>query len=110
MIRFLVDAQLPPGLTKRLIARGYPAEHVNRVHLGVASGDAIWPHAERTGTTLMTKDEDFAQLARRDPSGPQVVWIRIGNISNDALWRMLEPLLDEIVQSLNAGERIVEVA
>lgn len=109
MIRFLIDAQLPPGLAHQLSARGYPAEHVNRVRLGVASDDAIWRHAQRAGATLITKDEDFAALARRDPSGPQVVWIRIGNISNDALWRVLEPLLDEIIQSLDAGERIVEV-
>jgi predicted nuclease of predicted toxin-antitoxin system len=109
MIRFLLDAQFPPGLAERLTAHGYPAEHVNRVHLGTAGDEAIWRHAQRIGATLVTKDEDFAALASRDPNGPQVVWTRIGNISNDALWRALEPLLEEIVQSLDAGERIVEV-
>jgi predicted nuclease of predicted toxin-antitoxin system len=109
MIRFLIDAQLPPGLAQRLTARGYPSEHVNRINLRVASDDAIWRHAARTGATLITKDEDFVALAERDASGPQVVWIRIGNISNDALWRALDPQLDEIVHALNADERIVEV-
>jgi len=109
MIRFLVDAQLPPGLAGRLMARGFPAEHVNRVELGIASDNAIWQYAARAGATLVTKDEDFVALARREAAGPRVVWIRIGNISNDALWRTLEPLLDEITQALNAGERIIEV-
>ncbi len=109
MIRFLIDAQLPPGLAQRLTARSYPSEHVNRVDLGVASDDAIWRHAALTGATLITKDEDFVALSERDSSGPQVVWIRIGNISNDALWRALEPQLDEIIQALSAGERVVEV-
>jgi predicted nuclease of predicted toxin-antitoxin system len=109
MIRFLIDAQLPPGLARLLVARGYAAEHVNRVGLGVASDSAIWRYATRTRATLLTKDEDFVALAREEPTGPQVVWLRIGNISNDALWRALDPLLDEIVQSLNAGERTVEV-
>jgi predicted nuclease of predicted toxin-antitoxin system len=108
-IRFLIDAQLPPGLTRRLTARGYPAEHVNRVKLGNTSDSVIWRYAARTGAVLVTKDEDFAAFAGREPAGPQVVWIRIGNISNDALWSVLEPLLDEIIQALNAGERIVEV-
>jgi predicted nuclease of predicted toxin-antitoxin system len=58
---------------------------------------------------LVTKDEDFVALAGREPAGPQVVWIRIGNISNDALQLALDPMLDEIVRSLNAAERIVEV-
>lgn len=109
MIRFLIDAQLPPGLARRVSRRGYPAEHVNRVDLGVATDAAIWRHAARTGATLVTKDEDFVALAGRKPDGPRVVWIRIGNISNDALWRTIEPLLDEIVEALTSGERIVEV-
>ena len=109
MIRFLVDAQLPPGLARHLTARGHAAEHVNRIGLGNASDGAIWQYAARTGATLVTKDEDYVALAGQEATGPQVVWIRIGNISNDALWRALNPMLDEIVQSLNAGERVVEV-
>jgi predicted nuclease of predicted toxin-antitoxin system len=109
MIRFLIDAQFPPGLARWLTARGYVAEHVNRIGLGNTSDSAIWQYAARTGAALVTKDEDFVALASQEPTGPQVVWIRIGNISNDALWRALDPLLDEIVQSLNAGERVVEV-
>jgi predicted nuclease of predicted toxin-antitoxin system len=109
MIRFLIDAQLPPGLALRLTARGFAAEHVNRIGLGNTSDDDIWQYAARTSATLVTKDEDFAALADQEPNGPQVVWIRLGNISNDALWRVIDPLLDEIVHSLNAGERIVEV-
>jgi predicted nuclease of predicted toxin-antitoxin system len=109
MIRFLIDAQLPPGLAQRLTARGYPAEHVNRIALGVASDNAIWRYAARTGATLITKDEDFVALSDQDASGPQLLWIRLGNISNNALWRALEPQLDQIAQALDAGERIVEV-
>jgi len=109
MIRFLIDAQLPPGLARRLAACGYPAEHVNQIGLGNTGDSAIWQYAARNDATLVTKDQDFVALADQEPVGPQVVWIRIGNINNDALWRALDPLLDEIVQSLNAGERVVEV-
>jgi predicted nuclease of predicted toxin-antitoxin system len=108
-VRFLIDAQLPPGLAARLSARDYQAEHVNRIGLGVSSDGNIWRHAARIGAIVITKDEDFAALARREPNGPQIVWIRLGNISNEALWRTIEPRLDEIIQSLNSGERIVEV-
>ncbi|HEX3936703.1 MAG TPA: DUF5615 family PIN-like protein [Xanthobacteraceae bacterium] len=109
MIRFLIDAQLPPGLARRLAARGFEAEHVNRIGLGPKSDLDIWRHADRTGACLITKDEDFVALAGKETGGPKVVWIRIGNISNAALWLALDPQLDEIVQALNAGERIIEV-
>ena len=72
--------------------------------MGAAGDNAIWRHAARTGAALITKDEDFAALAAREPSGAQVVWLRVGNISNDALWRVVDPHLDEIVQALNSGE------
>lgn len=77
--------------------------------MGVASDDAIWKYAASTGASLITKDEDFAALAAREPNGPQVVWLRVGNISNDALWRAINPQLDDIVAALNAGERVVEI-
>jgi predicted nuclease of predicted toxin-antitoxin system len=109
MIRFLVDAQLPPALAKNLARRGYPSEHVNRIRLGAATDTEIWAYVARNGATLMTKDEDFAALARSRRSGPQVVWIRIGNIANAALWQAIEPALEEIIESLQAGERVVEV-
>jgi predicted nuclease of predicted toxin-antitoxin system len=109
MIRFLIDAQLPPGLAPRLAARGFEAEHVNRIGLGPKSDRDIWRHADRTGACLMTKDEDFVALASKETDGPKVVWIRIGNIGNTALWQAIDPQLDEIVEALNAGERIIEV-
>ncbi|MGB7042604.1 MAG: DUF5615 family PIN-like protein, partial [Xanthobacteraceae bacterium] len=85
------------------------AEHINRVGLGRESDGDIWHYASRTQASLITKDQDFVALANQQKNGPQVIWIRIGNISNEALWRAFEPLLDEIIQALKAGERIVEV-
>lgn len=108
-LRFLIDAQLPPTLAQRLAALGHEAHHVNRIGLGGADDASIWSHAARGGAVLVTKDEDFVALARRDPRGPAVVWVRIGNTTNDALWRALAPVLAEIVGALERGERIIEI-
>ena len=109
MARFLVDAQLPPGLVTHLRECGHVAEHVHRVRLGGITDPAAWNYAKRHRAVLITKDEDFLSLSRSEPLGPQVVWIRVGNITNDALWQRIEPVLNEIIDSLEAGERIVEV-
>jgi predicted nuclease of predicted toxin-antitoxin system len=109
MTRFVIDAQLPPGLATHLSELGYVAEHVNRIGLGAAGDSAIWQHVRDIGATLVTKDEDFVALALRDRSGPQVIWLRVGNISNDALWTTISAALDEILKSLESGEQIVEV-
>jgi predicted nuclease of predicted toxin-antitoxin system len=108
-VRFLVDAQLPPALCDRLAAAGHVAEHVHHIGLGAAPDGTIWAHASAIGATLVSKDEDFAVLAQRSLTGPAVVWIRLGNTTNAALWNSLEPILAEIVEALERGERLVEV-
>lgn len=107
--RFLVDAQLPPALASRLTDAGYAAQHVTRLGLGEASDGEIWARAAADGATLITKDEDFAALAFRTRNGPAVVWIRLGNTTNAALWAALEPRLPEILSALRDGERLIEV-
>lgn len=108
-INFLIDAQLPTGLARNLEGRGFRANHVNQIGLGVAEDEKIWAYARKTGATLMTKDQDFVSFCRRESTGPSVVWIRLGNIANQPLWRTIDPILEEIVEALNAGERVVEV-
>jgi predicted nuclease of predicted toxin-antitoxin system len=109
-LRFLVDAQLPPALASHLAALGHEAEHVNLIERGAAADADIWAYAAEVGAAIISKDEDFAALARGDQAGPQVIWIRLGNTTNRALWSALEPLLPEIVEALQAGERLIEVA
>ena len=108
-LRILIDAQLPPGLTEKLGQTGLDAIRVRHIGLGAASDASIWSHARTSADVLITKDIDFVQLCRSDPSGPAVVWVRLGNVTNAALWRALEPALPEIVAALETGERIIEV-
>lgn len=108
-MRFLVDAQLPPALIRHLKALGHAAEHVFDIgYVGALDSD-IWSHAVAVGAVIVSKDQDFAERARHPESGTQVVWIRLGNMTNVALWRALEPRFAEIVDGLEAGERLIEV-
>jgi len=107
--RFLVDAQLPPALADRLSSVGYYAEHVTRVGLGAASDNAIWAYAEQHQMTLITKDEDFVSAASRGDRGPRVVWVRLGNTTNRALWHALGQTLPQILEALEGRERVVEI-
>ena len=78
-MRFLVDAQLPPALALWLQTREHEAKAVRDVGLRNATDDVIWDFAEHDGWVVVTKDDDFAERAMREDSGPQVVWLRIGN-------------------------------
>jgi predicted nuclease of predicted toxin-antitoxin system len=108
--RFLVDAQLPPGLARRLVERGYDALHINDTDLREAADRDIWNFAVLNEYVVITKDVDFVILANLSPKGAPIVWIRLGNVGNARLWKDFEPPLPSIVAKLGHGERLVEVS
>jgi len=58
---------------------------------------------------LLTKDEDLVERWLNSAEGPPIVWLRIGNCTNQVLFAWLEPLLLEILEQLESGQCIVEV-
>lgn len=108
-MRFLVDAQLPPALARFLEAHGQEATAARETGLREADGSAIWTFAQAGGWIVVTKDEDFAERALHSVTGPQVLWLRIGNSTNRVLFSWLEPLLPAAVQDLQCGHRLVEL-
>lgn len=107
-MRFLIDAQLPPGLAKFLVASGHRAEHVADVGLLSATDRAIWDYAKVTEAAIVTKDSDFAALTVLRER-PQVVWLRFGNTRRTDLERRIGAALPLIVAALESGDRLVEV-
>ncbi len=105
----MIDAQLPPALVRHLRALGHEAEHVFDIGAVGTLDSEIWGHALGAGAVIISKDEDFAERARVPDTVLQVVWIRLGNVTNAALWRALEPRFVEIVEALEAGERLIEI-
>jgi len=108
-VNFLVDAQLPPSLCGFLRKRSHTAWHVAEIDLVHASDGAIWREALVRGAIILSKDEDFASRAALEKEGPPVLWLRVGNCSNEALLRWFEPMLDEITRRLESGERLIEI-
>ena len=108
-MRFLVDAQLPPALARRIEALGHVAEHVADCGLATAADSAIRKYAASNGAVIITKDEDFA-VHRLLQSGPKVVWVRIGNTRRAELLRRIEADFSSVVVALERGETLVEIA
>lgn len=109
MAVFVVDAQLPPALAKRLVEAGHEAVHVHEIGLGASSDEEIGREAVRRKAFLITKDEDFVVRSNLGLLQVPVIWVRIGNTTNRALWARLEPVLREILAAIDGGERVVEV-
>lgn len=108
-MRFLVDAQLPPTLARRIESLGHIAEHVADRGLATATDDEIRQYAASVSAVIVTKDEDFAIRRLLTQEGPSVVWIRTGNTRRVELLRRMEAEFSTIVSALERGDTLIEV-
>jgi predicted nuclease of predicted toxin-antitoxin system len=108
-VRFLVDAQLPPALARWLVGKGHEAEHVADCGLAEASDRAIWRYALDAEAVILTKDEDFSVRKTLEPTGPVIVWIRLGNTRREALLQWFETMLPDVVSAVDRGDGFIEI-
>ena len=62
-MKFLIDANLPPGLAVWLREHAHESIHVNDQPRLDLDDRAVFEFARRNGYIIVTKDEDFAALA-----------------------------------------------
>lgn len=107
-MRFLFDAQLPPGFALWLSERLHTCDHVNDLNLGAATDDVIESWARTVHAIVWSAEPALAERARRAP-GLQVVWLRCGNATEAGLQAWLAPHLTDIESALAAGEELIEI-
>jgi predicted nuclease of predicted toxin-antitoxin system len=108
-MRFLIDAHLPPMLAAIFRDHGHESVHLFDIAPRDADDRVIWKLGNERPTVIVTKDEDFAALAKLFEKGPQVLWLRIGNCSKSYLRKWIEPRLPVAFELLKKGERLVIV-
>jgi predicted nuclease of predicted toxin-antitoxin system len=107
---FIVDAQLPPALARWLASIGHEAMHVADIGMMASSDREIWDYAIGRSAVIITKDEDFVSMHSLHSEGARIVWVRIGNVRRAELLSWFERLMPVVVSSLDAGERLIEIA
>jgi len=104
-MKFVVDAQLPRRIARDLAVAGHEVLHSLDLPLGNRTpDDAIAELADREGRVVVTKDSDFVAsfLLRGTPA--KLLLISTGNITNDALSRLLAANLPALVAALTAHD------
>lgn len=108
-MHFLIDAQLPPRLARRLVDLGHEALHVFELGLVSATDAEIWNAAVVRGAILVTKDQDFAVARAAASEGPPVIWVRLGNTNNDTLIARFVQALRSIEAAIGRADAVVEL-
>ncbi|MBY0611878.1 MAG: DUF5615 family PIN-like protein [Beijerinckiaceae bacterium] len=109
MMRFIVDANLPPLLARWIAEHGDQCVHVSEIGLASASDREIWTYALANDAVIVSKDEDFVLLRAASAIGPQIVWVRIGNAASRVLLPRFESAWRSLKESLEQGRAVVEL-
>jgi len=97
-VRLLLDENLSEFILPS-IADLYPQSlHVRLLDRGGASDEMVWRLAKEYGCVLVTRDQDFLRLSMMLGPPPKVVWLNVGNCSNQDLIRLLRALAADIEQ------------
>ena len=75
-------------LARWIAAKGHYALHVAEFGMAGAPDQQIWEKAIELKSVIISKDDDFIQMART-VGGPQIIWVTSGNTSKRARCREL---------------------
>ncbi|MDA7510954.1 DUF5615 family PIN-like protein [Verrucomicrobia bacterium] len=105
----MVDKQLPVALARFLDSCGHPSELVSDLGMDQAKDSDIWAHAVKNGAIVVSKDEDFLNLATRVGDEGRFLWVRLGNCRKQTLLSHFKIYLDRVVTAFTSGDQIVEL-
>lgn len=96
-MRFLCDVHITIKLSKRLEQLGHQSEHVNNILDKWNTRDRdIITYIDTHEGILITKDQDFRNSYLLNQTPRKLIKINLGNISNEAILRLIESHIDRI--------------
>lgn len=107
-MRFLVDQNVPVGVTTALRTAGHEAEHTRELGLSQADDLTLLTRAQTDGSTVITFDSDFSRLlALSGARAPSVVHLRLGPEHLPDLGERVLRAVAEVEGLLSSGAIIV---
>jgi predicted nuclease of predicted toxin-antitoxin system len=109
-MKLLFDHHLSRKLVTRVADIFPSSSHVVFHGLEEADGIDIWLFARANGYTIVTKDSDFNDITGLRKAPPKVIWLHVGNCSNQALEDILRKNSSRIIDFINdPASEIMEI-
>ena len=106
-----VDAQISPSIAF-WIENNFEVQASALRDLGLRDSEdlEIYNEAHKANAVILTKDSDFVSLLERFDSPPKIIWLTCGNTSNANLKIILSKTLQDAIDLLESGEKIIEIS
>ena len=104
-MKLIFDENLSPTLPHRLSESFPDAIHVETLGLKGRDDLCIWEHTKQLkGAIIVSKDDDFRELALVDGPPPKVIALQIGNCSTRQIESLLRQHRSQILEFFNNAE------
>ena len=105
-MRVVLDHNIGPSLKARFVTLHWVTEclHLSDAQLDKADDLVVWRWAGQTATLLVTKDKDFAALARHFGAPPKTLLLKTGNATAAQTWLDIERRLLSVQAFLSNNE------
>ena len=105
-----LDAQLAPSLASWMSNNlGVQAQALRDLGLRDAKDKPIYFAARAVDAVILTKDADFVRLLETHGPPPRIIWLTLGNTTNERLRHVLGKHWPRVCTALAAGEGLVEI-
>jgi predicted nuclease of predicted toxin-antitoxin system len=110
-MKFLVDQNLPPELANFIRRANHRAEHVFYVGLADVDDSTIIQFARQEDWVIVSRDADFVTHAGGGDilTWFQLVWVRLGNCTNEQLFAAWDSAWENLQTCLARGDPVVEL-
>lgn len=106
-MKFLIDAQLPDRLVRRLAEAGHDAIHtLDLPSANRTRDDEIADRADAEDRVVVSKDSDFRDSHLLSGTPKKLLIVATGNIANQELLALVDEHLDAIVAALDSADLV----
>jgi len=88
-MKLLLDQNISRRILPALAETWPSSSQAGLLGLDCASDLEIWVYARDQGFVIVTKDADFEKLSLLNGAPPKVIWLRLGNATNQEVQRVL---------------------
>lgn len=96
-MKLLIDNNLSHRLSSQLQTNFPGSDHIRNVLTVVADDDSIWTYAKANKYVILTKDNDFNELALLRGCPPKIIQLLCGNVSTSHVFNLLNEHTDAII-------------
>jgi predicted nuclease of predicted toxin-antitoxin system len=105
-LKLLFDNNLSIKLPSAVVALFPESKHVSDLAFESRSDRSIFDFAGKNGFTIVTKDKDFYHLVNTLGPPPKIVWLSVGNCTNEKVLEILSRHQPQVVDFIKSSRSL----